>query len=59
MIVTHCKLADGTKIWYLSTVEHADHADIVLADVQMGLVQFRSSDLVMGSCYADGNVHSL
>ena len=45
--VTHCKLASGTKIWHLSIVEHVDHADVVLADVQMCLVQFRSCDHAM------------
>ena len=44
MIVTHCKLAGGTKMWYLYIVEHADHVNVVLADVQMCLFQLRSCD---------------
>ena len=44
MIVTHCKLASDTQIWYLSSVVHGDHADVVLADIQICLVKFRSCD---------------
>ena len=45
VIVTHCKLAGSTKIWYLSIVEQVDG---VFADVQMCSVQFRSCDSDFG-----------
>ena len=48
MIVTHCKLAGGTKNWYLSIIDHAYYADVVLVDVWMCMVQFRSCGYDVG-----------
>ena len=39
-------------MWYLASVVHADHEDVVLTDVQMCSVPFRSCDHD-----EDGNTH--
>ena len=45
-------MAGSTNIWHLASVVHADHADVLLMDIQMCSVRFRSCDH-----YEDDGMH--